>query len=303
MPRRDDRCASRPPDVTATEVLGNIDAMLHGLERVAPGDEITVDVLLLEVRRRLLAGTRLEEHGGSFRSVQNWIGGSDYNPCSADFVPPEPEFIEGLIGNLVAFCNGEALPPVAQAAVAHAQFETIHPFVDGNGRTGRAMIHLVLRRTELHEALSCHDLAGLVVLAFLARDLLTRSPATREWIRSPTPGAALRERVESSVGSPILVPAACTRAVADQTTSVPRRRLEAEAHRAFPADRIRSSWASELLLRLLARYPGVDSPERRVADRAHLQPRQRSDRAPGGRRGSSARSRSAGATARMRRRR
>lgn len=80
------------------------------------------------------------------RTVQNWIGGSSYNPCSAVFVPPPPELVHELLADLCDFCNDDWLPAVAQAAIAHAQFETIHPFVDGNGRAGRALIHLVLRR-------------------------------------------------------------------------------------------------------------------------------------------------------------
>ena len=197
-------------DVTAIDVLGNIDAMLHGLERIAPGDEITVE-LLLEIHRRLLAGTRLEEHGGSFRTVQNWIGGSDYNPCSADFVPPPPELVEGLIGDLVAFCNGADLPPVAQAAVAHAQFETVHPFVDGNGRTGRAMIHLVLRR---------RGLAGRVlppvslVLATLARDYVGGLTATR--YVGPPDSEEARAGVNRWIAT---FAAACTLASPTPTTS------------------------------------------------------------------------------------
>jgi Fic family protein len=132
-----------PSDVTAAEVLGNIDAMVCA---VADADRrITVDHLL-EVHRRLLAGTRLERHAGIVRTEQNWIGGSSYNPCSAAFVPPPPELVPELMDDLCAFCNDDSLPAVAQAAIAHAQFETIHPFVDGNGRTGRALIHVILRR-------------------------------------------------------------------------------------------------------------------------------------------------------------
>ena len=137
-----------PRDVTALEVLGNIEAMLWAVEAVGTGGTITVEIML-EVHRRLLAGTRLEAHGGRLRTVQNWIGGSDFNPCSAAFVPPPPEQVADLIEDLCAFCNDDSLPVVAQAAIAHAQFETIHPFVDGNGRTGRALMHLVLRRRGL----------------------------------------------------------------------------------------------------------------------------------------------------------
>ena len=137
-----------PRDVTAMEVLGNIEAMLWAVEAVPPAGAITVEILL-EAHRLLLAGTRLAEHGGRTRTVQNWIGGSDYNPCAAAFVPPPHEMVDELLADLSAFCNDDSLPAVAQAAIAHAQFETIHPFVDGNGRTGRALVHLVLRRRGL----------------------------------------------------------------------------------------------------------------------------------------------------------
>lgn len=162
-------------DVTASEVLANIDAMLYGVERIGVEDRITVDVLL-EIHRRLLADTRLEPHGGTFREVQNWIGGSDYNPCSADYVPPPHEFVADLMDDLCAFCNTDDLPAVAQAAIAHAQFETIHPFVDGNGRTGRAIIHLVLRRRGL--ALRVLPPVSLV-LATSARDYVSGLIASR----------------------------------------------------------------------------------------------------------------------------
>jgi len=105
--------------------------------------------LLLDFHQRLLAGTRLDAHAGAIRQEQNWIGGSSYNPCSAAFVPPPPEYVPDLLDDLCQFCNSDDIPAVAQAAIAHAQFDTIHPFVDGNGRTGRALIHLVLRRRGL----------------------------------------------------------------------------------------------------------------------------------------------------------
>ena len=142
------RLGEEPRDVTAREVLGNIDAMTWAVDAVGPGDAVTVDTLL-ETHRLLMAGGRLEEHGGHVRTVQNWIGGSGYNPCSAAFVPPPPEYVPDLLDDLCDFCNDDSLPALALAALAHAQFETIHPFVDGNGRTGRALIHLVLRRRGL----------------------------------------------------------------------------------------------------------------------------------------------------------
>lgn len=121
--------------------------MVWGISGVEPGGMITLE-RPLEVHRRLLAGTRLEEHGSRIRGKQNWIGGSHYTPCSAEFVLP-PETVVDLLGDLFTFCNNGSLPEWAQAAIAHAQFETIHPFVDGNGRTGRVLLHLITRRRGL----------------------------------------------------------------------------------------------------------------------------------------------------------
>jgi Fic family protein len=81
--------------------------------------------------------------------VQNWIGGSDYTPIDALFVPPPPELVAELMDDLLAFAGRTDLPILAQAAIAHAQFESIHPFTDGNGRIGRALISAVLRRRGL----------------------------------------------------------------------------------------------------------------------------------------------------------
>ena len=142
------REGQEPRDRTATEVLGNVDAMAWAVERAGPGVPITAD-LLLELHRRLCAGTRLERYGGELRRSQNRIGGNPHNPCSAEFTPPPPELVPGLLDDLCAFLADDALPPLAQAAVAHAQFETIHPFADGNGRAGRILIHLALRRRGL----------------------------------------------------------------------------------------------------------------------------------------------------------
>jgi Fic family protein len=137
-----------PVDVTATEVLGNIHAMTWALQTVREGQDISID-LLLEAHRRLLAGTPAAEFGGRLREEQNWIGGSSYNPCSAAFVPPPHEAVKDLLIDLCDFSNRDDLPAVAQAAIAHAQFETIHPFIDGNGRIGRVLIQLILRRRRL----------------------------------------------------------------------------------------------------------------------------------------------------------
>lgn len=135
-------------DVTAEEILGNVNAMAWAVTDLSRVDRLEVEHIL-EMHRRLLAGTRLEDQAGSVRDTQNWIGGSDYNPCRAEFVPPPPAEVEPLLDDLCVFCNQDNLPAIAQAAVAHAQFETIHPFADGNGRTGRALIQVILRRRGL----------------------------------------------------------------------------------------------------------------------------------------------------------
>ena len=135
-------------DVTAESVLGNIEAMELAVSQLAAKPQLTLNDVL-ELHRALMKHTPTPEIGGQFRTVQNWIGGNDYNPCGADFVPPPHEYVPELMEDLVAFVNSVDSPPAVQAAITHAQFETIHPFADGNGRIGRSLIHLVLRRRAL----------------------------------------------------------------------------------------------------------------------------------------------------------
>ncbi|MCA1676694.1 MAG: Fic family protein, partial [Actinobacteria bacterium] len=89
-----------------------------------------------------------EQHHGQ-RTVQNWIGGNDWHPLDAQFVPPPPEHVGALMDDLVQYANGGTHAALIQAALVHAQFETIHPYTDGNGRVGRALIHTVLTRRGL----------------------------------------------------------------------------------------------------------------------------------------------------------
>lgn len=103
-----------------------------------------------------------QHNAGRFREVQNWIGGSDYTPRNALYVPPPPELVPELLEDLFAFANRDDLPVLVQAAVLHAQFESIHPFVDGNGRIGRTLIHAVLRRRRVTTHLTVPIASGLV---------------------------------------------------------------------------------------------------------------------------------------------
>ena len=136
---------------TVEEVLANIDAMELAVEEASGAGEIAVGHLTA-VHAALLGRSPTPRIAGKIRAAQNWIGGNDYNPCRAAFVPPPPEELDHLLADLCELCNSEHLPPLMQAAVAHAQFETIHPFDDGNGRTGRALIHIILRRRKLAPA-------------------------------------------------------------------------------------------------------------------------------------------------------
>jgi Fic family protein len=127
------------------EVLGNIDAMQLAVDEAASAHSIGVSHLV-DIHRMLMANAPNAHVAGVVRTDQNWIGGNGFNPCGADFIPPPPEHVLPLLEDLCEAIEDESLPPLVQAALLHAQFETIHPFDDGNGRTGRALIHVVLRR-------------------------------------------------------------------------------------------------------------------------------------------------------------
>jgi len=234
-------------DVTAAEVLNNIDAMIFAVGSVSAGDPISGD-LLLDIHRRLLAGTRLEQYGGIVRDQQNWIGGNSYNPCSAAFVPPPPENVNDLLQDLCAFSCTDDLPAVAQAAIAHAQFETIHPFVDGNGRTGRALIHLILRRRGLAQSVLP---PVSLILDTLARDYIDGLTQFR-YIGASTSKPALAG-LNTWVGR---FAWSCTRAVSD-AGEFEKRAIEIEQVWRGRVGRIRANSATDLLLRALVGAPVV----------------------------------------------
>ncbi len=138
-------------DATATqlpldveEVFNHVAAMNYGLERLAT---LPLSLRLIrEIHERLMAGVRrAEKSPGEFRRTQNWIGSPGASLRDASFVPPPPhEMIESL-GDLERFLHEPGpLPALVHAGVAHAQFETIHPFLDGNGRVGRLLITFLL---------------------------------------------------------------------------------------------------------------------------------------------------------------
>jgi Fic family protein len=138
--------ASRPGDVS--EVLNYIDAMNHGLDRLA---ELPISVRLIrEIHERLLTGVRGQERRpGELRVTQNWIGPEGCTLEDATFVPPPPSEVQDAMAALEAYLNEETPAPLIQIGLAHAQFETIHPFLDGNGRVGRLLIAFLLCQREV----------------------------------------------------------------------------------------------------------------------------------------------------------
>ena len=126
------------------EVSNYVAAMNHGLERLRDGFPLSLR-LIREIHQILLSkGQGAAKDPGEFRQTQNWIGGS--RPGNATFVPPPPDRILECMGQLEAFLHDQPskTPFLIKAALAHVQFETIHPFLDGNGRLGRLLITFIL---------------------------------------------------------------------------------------------------------------------------------------------------------------
>lgn len=127
----------------ALDVIGNVRATEDAIAALADRDRpiATADIEDLQhvIEPSLERGLRTE---------QNWVGGTGWSPLRAEFVPPPESEVPRLVADLAAFLTETSGNPLVRAAIAHAQFETIHPFTDGNGRTGRALIHTVLRRAD-----------------------------------------------------------------------------------------------------------------------------------------------------------
>lgn len=135
--------AERPDDVR--EVCNYVDALTFAREQIAKPKGLPLSTrLLCEAHKRLMRGVRgADKQPGEIRRSQNWIGGT--RPGNARFVPPPPEDVPALMAQLDTWLHsGDALPPLVKAGLAHVQFETIHPFLDGNGRIGRLLITLLL---------------------------------------------------------------------------------------------------------------------------------------------------------------
>jgi Fic family protein len=132
------------PTEDVVEVSNYVRALEHGLTRITEGFPLS-NRLIREIHRELLSRGRGDDKlPGEFRQSQNWIGGT--RPGTAYFVPPPPHAVQACMSDLEQFLHSDAslVDPLVKAGIAHLQFETIHPFLDGNGRVGRLLITLLL---------------------------------------------------------------------------------------------------------------------------------------------------------------
>ena len=143
--------AQRPDDVR--EVCNYVDALTYARKELARPKGLPLATrLLCEVHKRLMKGARgSDKQPGEIRRSQNWIGGS--RPGNARFVPPPPEAVPDALSALEKWIHArDPLPPLVRVGLAHVQFETIHPFLDGNGRIGRLLVALLVEHWGLLKA-------------------------------------------------------------------------------------------------------------------------------------------------------
>ncbi|GLU88136.1 Fic family protein [Agromyces sp. NBRC 114283] len=147
-------------DGNAPLIVSNVRAMEAAVEAAHGLDHETIIAMHRELLKESDPGIV-----GRYRTDQVWIGGGDrtqYSPHGADFVPPHHERVEAALDDLIEFSLRPSAVPLASIAVAHAQFETIHPFPDGNGRTGRALVQSALRRSGLTRSVTVPISAGIL---------------------------------------------------------------------------------------------------------------------------------------------
>jgi Fic family protein len=143
----------RQPLEDVREVCNYLDALKYARGQLASAKGLPLSIRLLhQVHRRLMRGVRgADKQPGEVRRSQNWIGGT--RPGNAVFVPPPPEEVPALLGDLEKYLHADdPLPPLIRIGLAHVQFETIHPFLDGNGRIGRLLVTLLLEHWKVLSA-------------------------------------------------------------------------------------------------------------------------------------------------------
>src|SRR6266508_2283804 len=132
-------------DFVAQSFLRNISGLEQALKLATEVERIDRETIV-SIHEAMFGGTADDRHAGVVRDRQSWIGRDGSTPATAEFVPPPADAVNALLDDLGAFASRDDVSAVLQAAIVHAHFETIHPFWDGNGRVGRALIHVVLRR-------------------------------------------------------------------------------------------------------------------------------------------------------------
>lgn len=147
----------RSKSENAKLIHSNVLAMQTALESAEH-----IDVEAIVAMQKALLGDFEPDLVGSFRQQQVWIGGGGISPHGAEFVPPHHNKVPALMDDLIMFIQRLDIPVLVHAAIAHAQFETIHPFPDGNGRTGRALIHAMFKSAELVKNVTIPVSAGLL---------------------------------------------------------------------------------------------------------------------------------------------
>lgn len=232
-------------DSTASEVLGNIEAMEFALRLAEEPSRLAVNDLC-DIHKILMDRSPTPQIGGLIRDVQNWIGGNAYNPCGASFVPPPPEHVVPLMDDLIDYLDSDHHTPLVQAALAHAQFEVIHPFSDGNGRTGRALIHIALARRGLTGAFTP---PVSLVLATWSKAYVT---GLQEFCTEAEPDSS--ERIKATSQWVELFSLAMNRAC-DSAYSYAAKVAELEEDWRRMVGRLRSDSSASLLLQRLAGTP------------------------------------------------
>jgi len=223
---------------TARSVYANVRAMEEATRLATERRAIGVGDIRA-IHRRLFEGTRDERFAGLIRETQNWIGGSDYSVYAAEFIPVPEDEVRPLLKDLCAFLDRDDLPALVQAALVHAQFETIHPFMDGNGRVGRCLIHVVLRR----RGLAPHYVPPIsVALAANADEYVDGLTAYRD------------ERFEDW----LVIFIRATYAAARHAEALSREIEELQAKWREQADRPRAASAADKLISMLPVHPVVD---------------------------------------------
>lgn len=164
----------------ALEIVATIRALERAMEIGAQGGDLTVDAIL-DIHRELAVAPPLDRIAGQIREEPSWIGGG--SPPNAEYVGPPHRLVRPLLDDLCEFMNRDDISPLPQAAIAHAQFELIHPFGDGNGRAGRCLIHVLLRRgIAVHYVPPISLVFGADKDSYIAGLQRFRAGKTDEWV-------------------------------------------------------------------------------------------------------------------------